>query len=76
MTRKQLIKTASASLRYQRTIRGLSQEDLASRLKVSKAGPFLAGEQGHALPTIENAVNMAQIYGVSLTEILGLEMGA
>ena len=74
MTRKQLIKTASASLRYQRTIRGLSQEDLASRLKVSKAA-VSRWEQGHALPTIENAVNMAQIYGVSLTEILGLEMG-
>ncbi len=75
MTRKQLIKTASASLRYQRTIRGLSQEDLASRLKVSKAA-VSRWEQGHALPTIENAVNMAQIFGVSLTEILGLEMGA
>ena len=53
---------------------GLSQEDLADQLGVSRQA-ISKWERGEASPDTDNLIELARIYGMSLDELLGLKKG-
>ena len=57
-----------AELRKQK---GLSQEELADKLQVSRQA-ISKWERGEASPDTDNLIELAKIYGVSLDELVGL----
>ncbi len=56
-----------------RRTRGLSQEDLAERLGVSRQA-VSKWERAESSPDTDNLIALAQLYGVSLDELLGLQL--
>ena len=59
----------SENIRRLRRARGLSQEELAHRLKVSRQSVSL-WEQGVTNPTVENIYAMAEVLGASFDELM------
>ena len=57
-----------AELRKQK---GLSQEELADKLQVSRQA-ISKWERGEASPDTDNLIELAKIYGISLDELVGL----
>ena len=51
---------------------GLSQEELADQLGVSRQA-ISKWERGEASPDTDNLIELARIYGISLDELLGLK---
>ncbi len=58
-----------------RTQRGMSQEDLARRLDVSRQS-VSKWETGSAVPDLDKLMNMSQLFGVTLDELVGGEPAA
>lgn len=56
-----------------RRAHGLSQEDLAERLGVSRQA-ISKWERAESSPDTDNLIALAQLYGVSLDELLGLQL--
>lgn len=64
------IETANKLLQYRKKS-GLSQEELAEKIGVSRQA-VSKWERAEASPDTDNLVTLAQVYGVSLDELLGL----
>ncbi len=60
-------------LKELRTKKGLSQEKLAERLGVSRQS-VSKGEQGYAVPSSDNVLELSKLYGISADAILNCEM--
>ncbi len=60
-------------LKELRTKKGLSQEKLAERLGVSRQS-VSKWEQGYAVPSSDNVLELSKIYGISADAILNCEM--
>ena len=58
-----------ATIRYYREKQGLSQKALADRLLVSFQA-ISAWERGQSLPDLENCINLASFFGVSVDALL------
>lgn len=65
------IETANRLLQYRKQA-GLSQEELAEKIGVSRQA-VSKWERSEASPDTDNLVMLAEIYGVSLDEMLGLK---
>lgn len=65
------IETANRLLQYRKKA-GLSQEELAEKIGVSRQA-VSKWERSEASPDTDNLVMLAEIYGVSLDEMLGLK---
>ena len=68
------IETANRLLQYRKQA-GLSQEELAEKIGVSRQA-VSKWERSEASPDTDNLVMLAEIYGVSLDEMLGLKPSA
>ena len=51
--------------------KGLSQEELADKLSVSRQA-ISKWERGESLPDTDNLIRLAKLYGVSIDEIVGI----
>ncbi len=60
-------------LKELRTKKGLSQEKLAERLGVSRQS-VSKWEQGYAVPSSDNVLELSKLYGISADAILNCEM--
>ena len=56
-----------------RRAHGLSQEDLAEKLGVSRQA-ISKWERAESSPDTDNLIALAQLYGVTLDELLGLQL--
>lgn len=56
-----------------RTEKKISQEDLAKSLHTQKSS-ISSYENGHSLPSLENAVQLAQMLGISIEELAGYDV--
>ncbi len=65
----------SENIRRLRRARGLSQEELAHRLNVSRQSVSL-WEQGVTNPTVENIYAMAEVLGASFDELMATPAGS
>ena len=65
------IETANRLLQYRKQA-GLSQEELAEKIGVSRQA-VSKWERSEASPDTDNLVTLAELYGVSLDEMLGLK---
>ena len=61
--------TVGEKIRYYRKKGNLSQEDLASKLLISRQTVSL-WESGQTLPTVDNLIRLKQIFGVSVDDII------
>ena len=64
--------TISEKIQFYRKKAGLSQEDLAKSLLVSRQTISL-WENGQTLPTIDNLIRLREIFDVSIDDMLGAE---
>lgn len=62
--------TIASRLLQLRKERGLSQEELAEKLKVSRQA-ISKWERGDALPDLENLILLSELYGISLDRLVG-----
>ena len=60
------------SLKEKRTIRGLTQEDLAREMNVSQASVAM-WETGKAKPTADNLIKLAEVLECSVDDLLRKE---
>lgn len=58
------------SLKYQRELRGLSQSELAKKLKFSQQAISL-WESNKRIPNIANCAMLADFYEIALDELIG-----
>lgn len=58
-----------AQLQRQRKLHGMSQGDLAKELKISRQS-VSKWENGTTLPSFTNIVNISEIFGISLDELI------
>ena len=65
------IETANRLLQYRKQV-GLSQEELAEKIGVSRQA-VSKWERSEASPDTDNLIVLAELYGVSLDELLGLK---
>lgn len=61
-----------AELKYQREIAGLNQPELAQKIGTSQAN-ISRWERGEVLPNIDFCVQLANCFGITLEELLGVE---
>lgn len=61
-----------AELKYQREIAGLNQPELALKIGTSQAN-ISRWERGEVLPNIDFCVQLANCFGITLDELLGIE---
>ncbi len=61
-----------AELKYQRELAGLNQPELALKIGTSQAN-ISRWERGEVLPNIDFCVQLANCFGVTLEELLGIE---
>ena len=64
--------TLSERLRQERQARGLSQEQVAAQLDVTRQA-VTKWESGAASPSAERLIALASLYGMSLDELAGLQ---
>lgn len=61
-----------AELKYQRELAGLNQPELAIKIGTSQAN-ISRWERGEVLPNIDFCVQLANCFGITLEELLGIE---
>lgn len=59
------------NLKFHRELAGLNQPELAKKLKTSQAN-ISRWERGEVLPSIEFCIKLAEFYGVTIDELLGV----
>ena len=68
------MKTFAETLKYYRTINGFTQSELADKTGISQQR-ISYYERGTRVPSLDDCVKLADVFGISLDELAGREYG-
>ncbi|HIV63404.1 MAG TPA: helix-turn-helix domain-containing protein [Firmicutes bacterium] len=68
------MKTFAETLKYYRTINGCTQSELADKTGISQQR-ISYYERGARVPSLDDCVKLADVFGISLDELAGREYG-